>query len=97
MCAIQFGFTNGLESPLFETSDPKNKDALEEVKKIKIDTSRQIRQVSMKVWNGYAIMGLRMTDEEGNYVVDLNWSGVGAWISQDIPDGLEIIGLKCNT
>ena len=51
----------------------------------------------MKVWNGFALMGFRMTDEEGNHLVDLNWSGVGAWITQEIPEGLEIIGLKCNT
>ena len=51
----------------------------------------------MKVWNGFAISGMRLIDEEGEHIVDLNWSGVGAWATQEIPEGNEIIGLKCNT
>ena len=41
----------------------------------------------MKVWNGFAIVGFRLTDQEGNHIVDLNWSGVGFWTSQEIPEG----------
>ena len=50
----------------------------------------------MKVWNGYAIKGLRLTDTEGVHQVNLNWANVGQWSVQDIPEGQEIIGLKCN-
>ena len=40
-------------------------DPEQELKTIKIDPTAEIRQVSMKVWNGYAIKGLRLTDSEG--------------------------------
>ena len=67
------------------------------LKTVKVDITREIRQVSMKVWNGFAIVGFRLTDAEENHIVDLNWSGVGSWTSQDIPMGQEIVGLQCNT
>ena len=63
---------------------------------IKIDPDMEIRKVSMKVWNGYAIKGLRLTDGEGKHLIDFNWANVGQWSVQEIPDGQEIIGLKCN-
>ena len=55
-----------------------------------------IRSVSMKVWNGFALVGLRLTDSEGTHIVNLNWAGVGQWQSQEIPEDHEIIGMKCN-
>ena len=73
MCGIQLGFTGGIKSDLMETE----KGLEHELKTIKIDTSKDIRQVSMKMWNGYAIKGLRLTDAEGEHIVNLNWSGVG--------------------
>ena len=94
LCGIQFGFTGGVKSPLYQTAlgnDPKH-----ELKTIKIDTKKVIRQVSMKVWNGYAIKGLRLTDNEGEHMINLDWAGVGQWSHDDIPEGQEIIGLKCN-
>ena len=79
LCGIRFVFTNGQKSTLFQTSQPKKLGSIEELKTIKIDPSKKIRQVSMKVWNGFAISGMRLIDEEGEHIVDLNWSGVGAW------------------
>ena len=54
---------------------------------IKIDPDIEIRKVSMKVWNGYAIKGLRLTDAEGTHLVDFNWANVGQWSVQEIPEG----------
>ena len=51
----------------------------------------------MKVWNGFAIVGFKLTDKEGIDIVDLNWAGVGAWQSQEIEDGQEIVGFNVNT
>ena len=67
------------------------------LKTAKIDTSKTIRQISMKSWNGFAIVGIRLIDSDGNFLVDLDWSGVGNWLTHDIPDGQEIIGFECNT
>ena len=62
-----------------------------------IDTNRDIREVSLKAWNGSAITGLRLTDGDGNHVVDINCTGQGIWQRQEIESGQEIIGLQCNT
>ena len=50
----------------------------------------------MKIWNGFAIKGLRLTDGTGNQIVDLDTSANGQWSNKQIPEGHEIIGLKCN-
>ena len=44
------------------------------------------------------LQGLRMTDEDGNHVVDLTWyyNQQGQWHTEDIPDGKDIIGIYCN-
>ena len=80
-----------------QTVLPQIPESMEELKTIKIDTSKRICKIAMKVWNGFAIVGFRLIDEEGQHLVDLNWSGVGNWAIQDIPEGNEIVGLKCNT
>ena len=95
LCGIQFGFTDGTRTPLFETKLAKDDE--QELKRIEIDPNVEVRKVSMKVWNGYAIKGLRLTDAEGKHHVDLNWANVGQWSVQEIPEGQEILGLKCNT
>ena len=48
-----------------------------ELKMIKIDLEKDIRQVSMKIWNGFAIKGLRLTDGQGKHMVNLDWAGNG--------------------
>ena len=92
LCGIQFEFTGGVRGAMLETSLAKET----QIKTIKIDPKSEIRSVSMKVWNGYALVGLRLTDGEGKHIVDLNWAGVGQWQSQEIPEDHEIIGMKCN-
>ena len=52
--------------------------------------------MSVKIFNGCTIKGMRFTDEQGNHMIDLQWSSVGVWQKHDIPSGQEIIGLKCN-
>ena len=44
------------------------------------------------------ICGFRLIDRNGNFIMDEKWhTGAGGeWEVHDIPEGSEIIGLKCN-
>lgn len=98
LMAMQLKFTNGVESPIFQ------KDAVEKEpatgswaeKHADIDTSKSIRKVSIKVRKTNNLMyAMRLTDDSGVHVVDVEWDTHSAakWVTHDIPDGQEIIGL----
>ena len=96
LSGIQFEFTNGIKTPMFETERAKRKDPLIELKTIEIDTSKTIGRICMKVSDGSYINGLRLVDNNGNYIVDVNWDEItneGEWIEHEIPEGHEIIGI----
>ena len=68
-----------------------------QVKRIEIDQTKSIRKVSMCIWGGNRILGLRLIDNEGKKIVDNTWWKLGGgWITYDIPVGEEIIGIRCN-
>ena len=67
-----------------------------EIKTIPIDTLRTIRSISLKMHEKKLINGIRLIDEEGNNIVDETWEtrfNSGTWVSKQIPEGEEIIGL----
>ena len=69
-----------------------------EVKTIAIDTVRTIRSISLKMHEKKLINGIRLADEEGNNIVEETWEtrfNTGAWVTKQIPEGKEIIGLQC--
>ena len=54
----------------------------------------------MKIYKGCSIRGLRLADIGGNLLLDVTWYAAGkegCWVTQNIQNGSEIIGLKCNT
>lgn len=55
----------------------------------------------MFVSNSWHMCKLRLIDERGHNIVDLDWTnkfnGKGKWHTRDIPMGKEIIGLYCTT
>ena len=63
-----------------------------------LDTSKNIRKVSLKM-DEQRIGGIRLYDESNQFIVNTSWSSDrrGYWISRSVPQGLEIIGLQCNT
>ena len=66
---------------------------------LSVGTSKKIAKVS--IWRengGFAYLSkIRLIDEQGNYLIDYALRDrPGQWITQDIPDGKEIIGLRCN-
>lgn len=82
-------------------------DTMQERKKIynevitsQVETSRPVRYISMKVYKGCSIRGIRLADANGDYLLDVTWyanGNEGSWVTHTIPNGSEIIGLKCNT
>jgi len=55
----------------------------------------------MFVSTSYYLCKLRLTDDTGQNIVNLDWTnkfdGQGKWITRDIPAGKQIIGLYCTT
>ena len=65
-------------------------------KTAKLDTSKRVARVSVKVRNDQFFMdALRVEDDEGNVILDLVWceSKDSEWQTRQIPEGKEIIGL----
>ena len=65
-------------------------------KTAKLDTSKRVARVSVKVRNDQFFMdALRVEDDEGNVILDLVWceSKDSEWQTRQIPQGKEIIGL----
>ena len=65
--------------------------------KIDIDVSKKIVKVSIHVKDGKYFHGLRLIDDAGANVVDINGKDEGDWIEKDIPKDKEIVGLYCST
>ena len=71
---------------------------------IKVDPSREIRYVSIKHSNGTNIKGLRLLDEDEEYIVNKTWyarseyfTDMGVWSTmKEIPIDMEICGVRTN-
>ena len=77
-----------MESPFYHASETVNQFLEEKV--IKIDTTRRISKVSIKVFNNSKIYGLRLIDNCGNYLADETWSKFyndGIWVTKSVPYG----------
>ena len=71
-------------------------EELLQLKSININTAKSIAKISIKV-DDDQILGLRLIDDKGNYLADIVWcicSDDGEWVTKNIPDGLEIIGIR---
>ena len=70
LAGIQLFFTEGFISPLFQTKNAQDN----EVKSILVDTTKQIRSISLLIYTGVYYEGIRLFDEQGNAVVDVQWN-----------------------
>ena len=86
----------GLESKFHETEMAIADKESATMKEVKIDPLKTISSVSVKVFNGFAINGLRFTDEEGENIVDLDFGSNGNWVTEQVPKGYEIVGMRTN-
>ena len=86
----------GLESKFHETEMAIADKESATMKEVKIDPLKTICSVSVKVFNGFAINGLRFTDEEGENIVDLDFGSNGNWVTEQVPKDYEIVGMRTN-
>ena len=66
---------------------------------VKIDTTKTIRYISVKVRAGVLYDGIRFFDEKMESILDVEWglNDFGSWTNlQEIPPGRKIVGLKAN-
>ena len=98
LTAIKFLFTRGFESPLFFHPQGQMDRDRETLKTIRVDTSRSIRKIGMIVHEEDQLIGLRLTDEKGVYIVNRTWMPKeqcsSDWITRTIPVGRDIIGVR---
>ena len=73
----------------------------DQAKRIIVDTSRTIHKISMLVQGGFRFLGLRLIDEQNYAFVNRVWctadSSDSAWVTKEIDQGQEIIGLQAYT
>ena len=101
LTGIQFVFTDGHKTPLFEVPRAMGRDQL---KTIELDTAKTITKIAMTVCEddpeqGPQISGLRLLDEKGIYVVNVTFmkkEHYGQWVTKPIQKGQAVIGLKGN-
>lgn len=72
----------GLESKFHETELAIADQESATMKEVKIDPLKTINSVSVKVFNGFAINGLRFTDKEGQNILDLDFGSNGNWVTE---------------
>ena len=92
---IKFHFTSDVESPLFECATPCNG-----LKQKTIDSDRPLKKFMVRLQkNNNFIFGLKIMDDKGAEAANLfdSGSGYGEWVTQEIPEGKEIIGFYGNT
>ena len=95
---IKLGFTDGIESPLFEA---EKGSSLLDLQTAKIDTTKKISRIALLVTKSktkHMIWGIKLYGEnEDEILVHLNWldfnPDIAEWVFQDVPDGKEVIGV----
>lgn len=79
---------------MFETETARFQRQVERY--IPIDTTRRVSKIAMKAFLNDSFLGLRLTDERGQYIIDETWSkwSHSEWVEFAVPAGMEVIGLK---
>ena len=87
MKGIKLSFTNGFETPMYLTQD------LGDVKEAKIDTTVRIKQIQMKMIADSNLNGIKLIDEKGQILCQLEGNASGEWKTQEIAEDESIIGV----
>merc|ERR1712083_1010633 len=93
--------SNDETSPWFETQYSKNgnPDDIEELA-TDVDTSREIREISVRISMGNAICALDMSDGQGESLCEVEWENFDMgreWKTTEVPAGYEVVGIQANT
>ena len=78
LTGISLLFEGGLDSPLFETEYANQHPYDHPPATITIDTSRTIRYVSMRMYAVTKYGGIRLFDDQMDYIVDETWFSAGS-------------------
>lgn len=70
LSGMQFSFTNRVQSPFIQTAGVTNL----EKRSVQIRTTKPIRYISVKVYDGIWIDGIRFYDEDYKYLSNQTWS-----------------------
>ena len=97
LSGIQLFFTNGVQSPCFETRAAA--ELKDKFQTITVDPTLRIAQLSVKIYKNKWISGLKIVGSDGSLIADVTWCArtkEGKWVTEKIPEGKEIIGVQCN-
>ena len=86
MSGMMLGFADGTNSTMLQSDNA----TLEQIQTIQIDQSRRIHAVSVHIYKGRNLEGLRMYDADMGLLVDFMWksNAEGIWTEpQVIPAG----------
>ena len=93
LSGIQLVFTNGFKTPMYLSQSSESRG--EELKTIKIDPTKQISTIEMKIEDGW-VRGLRLISDNQESLCDVTWCTYrdgGTWVSKDLEDHEQIIGV----
>lgn len=62
-------FDDTSESPLFESNEASNTV----IQSFSVDTSKEVKYVRMRVYNGDNYEGLQLFDKDNDLIADLQW------------------------
>ena len=98
LSAIQLAFTGGYKTPLFESEETKESGW--EQKLIKIDPTKNIASLAMKISDDGWLRGLKILSDEQETLCDVTWSTYrddGKWVWKDLADNEQIMGIAVDT
>ena len=77
---MQLEFTDGFKTPMMQTGHSSKKNY--GVQTIELDVTKRIAKISMAIWNSQKVLGIRMYDDEGNYIVNVKFERgyEGEWV-----------------
>ena len=70
LSGIQLMFTNGVESPIFESETSRDR----ELSTVDIDITRTIRKVGLLLSNSHYIFGIKLLDEKNREIIWEEWN-----------------------
>ena len=87
LTGIQLGFTDGARTEKFQTLNSRMKG--QQLTTVELDTTKTVRYICMRVFFGCLVRGLKLIDDFGKELVDLNWytgDQPGEWVTKRVPD-----------
>lgn len=90
---LRLNFTDGISTDLIKTQSYKKDSA----KNYKIDQSKRVGKVGVRVDEAGEVYGIRLQEENGKNIISINWVDQGTWVDMVVPNGSSIIGFYCRT